>query len=190
MQHSCTRTCTSHYSLHMAGKKGRALSARPCKGTNRDNRPCRAPALKGQEWCRAHSPYVPESARFGTPAQARAAVAQRPSARYPRLHEIVEREIERRAEEIVGAALAALQAETLIVDKDGGEHRQEDGRTRLAAAVALMDRGLGRPATSGTLDVETRALVVELDARNPDARAALASVLRSRPVGRGGPGEV
>ena len=144
---------------------------------------CRCARVDG-EWCRAHNPLEPAETRFGSPVQAREAAIEswRDRGRYPRLHEIVEREIERRAQEIVGAALDALTATALLVDKDGGEHIHEDARTRLAAAVALMDRGLGRPPTSGTLDVQSASVQVTLDARDPQARAALADVLRRRPA--------
>lgn len=159
---------------------------RQCAGTSkRTGQPCRCTGVLPNGYCLAHQPpdstLVPADQRFGSPAQARAA-ATGVKRRYPRLREIVEAEIEAKALPIVKAALEQLDAQALLVDKDGVEHWAPDGRTRLQAAQYLIDRGLGRPHQSSTVEATSRGLVVKLDGADPQARAQLAEILRSRPA--------
>ena len=154
-----------------------------CIGTRKNGDPCRAPKVLSTDYCHAHSTSVSADQRFGSPAQARVAAQASAEARWtPKLAEVVRARLEAEAERIAGAAIAALDATVMIVDKDGGEHVHEDGRTRLAAAVALMDRGLGRPGTTVSANVDVRSVAVSIDATDPQARQALADVLRSRPA--------
>jgi hypothetical protein len=155
--------------------------ARSCKGQNKHGKPCKAAPLTDNDYCSAHDPTLPEETRFGSSTQAREASLLKPSTRFPRLHEVVERRLEERADDVIGTALKALSATSMLVDKDGNEHVHEDARTRLAAAVALMERGMGKPAQTTNVNADVRAAVLTVAANTPEQRHAIAEVLRARP---------
>ena len=46
---------------------------RRCKAKNKAGKPCKATPLKAKDFCSAHDPSLPDSARFGSHAQAKEA---------------------------------------------------------------------------------------------------------------------
>jgi hypothetical protein len=167
---------------------------RECKGEKKTGGPCGAAPLKpGTEidgikatgdYCRTHDPDLPADTRFGSPQQAREA-ATGVVRRFPRMRDVMERKLEEEADRIVDAQLEALNAERPIVVGDGPNATLElvpDYLTRLRAGDTLMSRALGKPAQEQVIHAEHQVLSVSFDGTDPDARAALAEVLRRRPA--------
>lgn len=134
---------------------------RQCKGETRRGRPCSVSPLtaagaaklglpaEDQDWCRAHHPDLPESARFGSRAQATEAGNLGGRPRTPRVVDVIKERIEEEVDQIVGALMDALGASEgiAVAVKGGGATLVEvpDHRTRIAAARELLDRAYGRP---------------------------------------------
>lgn len=154
-----------------------------CVGTNRRGGPCGRAPLKGKDFCLAHPPDTEEYAaiRFGSPEQA-AAAATGVERRYPRLREVIEREIEDKAERIVGAQIEALEATRITVNEETGEvHVHPDFAIRLRAGDTLVSRALGRPGSEQTINVDARSIHFDFDL-NDEQLATVHGLLRGRPA--------
>jgi hypothetical protein len=162
--------------------KPRKLPERQCTATSkRTGKRCRCAAMHGYERCPTHNALLPADARFGSRVQAREA-ATGVERRYPRLRETIEKEVEERAQAIVGAAIESLQATSLTVDREGDEHVHPDHLTRLRAADTLMQRALGRPSSEQTIHTDVQAVVVGLNGADPEIRERISELLGRRPV--------
>lgn len=137
-----------------------------CTGTTKAGQPCQASPLKDGNYCRAHDPELPASARFGSRAQATAAgkLGGRPKA--PRVVDILKERFEAEADEWLGALKDALQAHEAVTvgfGKDAYLEMVPDHRTRLQALSIAFDRVYGRPkqqteltgADGGPLEIVT-----------------------------------
>lgn len=125
-----------------------------CAGTNRKGNPCGVPALKGDDYCRAHSPNIPDSFRFGTPEQAAIAGSA------PKPHKLGAREALNEAfleaarehrDAIIAAYIDGLHAEKTVVVGNGPTAHTEsvpDPPTRVVSAEKLTDRVVGKPRQS------------------------------------------
>lgn len=153
-------------------------------GETKTGNRCKAPALKDDAFCSAHSTLLPVTARFGSSEQAREA-ATGVERRYPRLREVVAQRIEESAERIIEAQLEGLDATRAVVVGEGEnayvEHHP-DFLTRLRAGDTLTSRALGKPTTNVNANVESKALTVTFDASDPNARELLGKLLRARPA--------
>lgn len=138
-----------------------------CTGENARGEACGAWPLKGSTRCAAH-PIEPDSARFGSPAQAREAakLAGRPP--LPKPTEVARRLVEQHVAAILRPHFKALG---LMLNDDGtvtplergailtGESKSgkvvastiEDLGAQIAAAEKLLDRVYGRPKQSTEL---------------------------------------
>jgi hypothetical protein len=132
----------------MATKKKRPrCSAKTKRGTR-----CRAAPLKGTKRCSAH-PLEPDSARFGSPEQAREAGLQGGRPRLPRPHEVLRERIENDIERWLAPLEAALGAGKPVVVWDGQERQHhiefvEDPKLGMQAMKLAFDRVYGRPRQS------------------------------------------
>lgn len=68
--------------------------------------------------------------------------------------------------------------------------RSADERIRIAAAIALLDRGHGRPAQNVRLDVEQRQVTINIDLTSADAQrqregAEIAEAIAQTPLPSG-----
>lgn len=159
----------------------RRLPPRTCHGMNRAGKPCRVAPLKGGDYCRAHDPQLPEESRFGSTVQA-AAAATGVERRFPRLRETLEREIEDKAERIVGAQIEALDATRITIDEETGEvHVHPDYAIRLRAGDTLVSRALGRPGSEQAINVDARSIHFGV-ALSDDQLERVYGVLRDRPA--------
>ncbi len=170
------------------------MAKRACRGTTRRGTPCTVSPLtaagaaklglpeQDQDWCAAHHPDLPASARFGSRAQATEAGKQGGRPRLPRVVDVIKERIEAEADEVVDALMDALHATEgiAIAVKGGGATLVEtpDHKTRIAAARELLDRGYGRPkqqteltgADGGPVEIVPVAI-------DRDAAAAVAGIL-------------
>jgi hypothetical protein len=122
-----------------------------CSATTRKGQPCKVAPLKGSEYCRAHDPTLPDSSRFGSPAQAAVAGSA------PKPHKLGAREAMNEAfleaarehrDAIIAAYIDGLDAERTVVVGNGPSAFTEsvpDPPTRLTAAEKLTDRVIGKP---------------------------------------------
>lgn len=134
------------------------MSKRTCKGTTKAGKACKAnPLAAGTElggakasgdYCRAHDPDLPDSARFGSRAQAKAAgdLGGRPA--NPSVVGILRERFEARADAFLDALDEALQAQQPYTVGWGEEAYVEmvpDHRVRLKALEIAFDRVYGKP---------------------------------------------
>jgi hypothetical protein len=168
------------------------LPAVRCKALNKAGEPCRSPSVRSDGFCVAHSPMPMSNGEvFGSPEQTRKS-ATGVSKRFPKLTEIVERELEAKAEEIIKAHLEGLIATRTHVDAKGGEHVSPDHDTRWRSAAALLDRALGKAsssdetAASPSVNVDIR--LIEDPLMRDRARDLLQAISDSRTAGKFGPG--
>jgi hypothetical protein len=168
-----------------------------CKATAKSTgEPCKSNSTLPNGLCVAHQTRaaefgeepipLPDGTFFGSAEQSRRS-ASGVSKRYPKLQEIVEREIEDKAEYIVRAHIEGLIASRMHVDSRGEEHIHPDHDTRWRAAAALLDRALGRPVAAdeavGTANVSVNIALIE----NPALRDRAAELRRAIATGRPGP---
>lgn len=132
--------------------------ARRCKAKNAAGKPCRIRPMRGEDYCNAHHPNLPESSRFTGGAK--------PGAGRPRIErptEVAVRMIEERLEPLIENHLElALE-------------RVYDPNVRRAAGKDLLQYGLGMPTQrtevtgAGGGPVSIAHLVLTLDdAQNGD----------------------
>jgi hypothetical protein len=152
------------------------LPARRCKATTKAGEPCRSPSALSNGFCVSHQRLAEEpipdknGELFGSPEQVKRAQRDRGSLKFPRLQEVVERELEAKCEEIVKAHLEGLIATRTHVDAKGGEHTSPDHDTRWRAAASLLDRALGKPSPSADETANmTNVVNIEL-IENPEMR--------------------
>lgn len=157
---------------------------RSCTGTNRRGGPCGRAPLKGKDFCLAHPPPDSEeyaAIRFGSPEQA-AAAATGVERRYPRLREVLERELEDKAETIVGRQIEALDATRVVVNEMTGEVTvHPDYSLRAKVGDMLTTRALGRPGSEQTINVDARSIHFDFDL-NDEQLATVHGLLRDRPA--------
>ena len=132
----------------------RESERRCCQATNRSYQPCRAAPLTGSNDCRAHDPQLPADTRFGSSEQAtQAAVGV--ERRTPGVMELMRKQVEARAEEVLAPYSEALRE---------GDNLEQ----RMKAADRLLDRVFGRPRQStelqGSLSADERRLESDIDA--------------------------
>lgn len=133
-----------------------------CKGKTRKGAKCKAPALKGKKHCSAHAPDLPDSARFGSPVQAREAgqLGGRPPLPKPTdvARQLVEENVHRVLRPHFKALGLDIQEDGTVVSLDHGailtgESKEgvvvaseiEDLGAQIAAAERLLDRIYGKP---------------------------------------------
>lgn len=151
------------------------MNARACKGTTRKDTPCEAKPLKAGSviegvtvngnHCRAHDPDLPDSARFGSRAQAKEAAKLGGRPPMPKPTEVARQLVERHVYAVLRPHFKALGLE---LEDDGsvtpmtlgavltGESKDgiviaskiEDLGAQIAAAEKLLDRVYGRPKQS------------------------------------------
>lgn len=176
------------------------IPARTCKGTSkRTGKPCRVAPLKDRDYCRAHDAELPDSARFGSRAQAKEAAKLGGRPRLPRPTEVARELVEENVLAILRPHFLTLGYDVEIVDggpvltkrQDGGAKLYgtsreglvrvsdaEDLAAMIAAAEKLLDRVYGRPKQATELTgpdggpVQTEATVVEV-APPADRRAQI-----------------
>jgi hypothetical protein len=115
---------------------------RRCSAKNKAGDPCRATPLKGREWCSAHDPDLPESARFKGGAKKGAG---RP--RNPRATDVLRDQLERLHAPALQALEDALTATRGYVVGSGDSAELElipDHALRLTAARDVLDRINGK----------------------------------------------
>jgi hypothetical protein len=162
----------------------RKLPERQCTATSKaTGKRCRCAAMHGYDRCPTHNVLLPADARFGSSVRARDA-ATGVERRYPRLRETIEKEVEQKAQAIVGAAIESLQATAMTVDREGAEHVHPDYLTRLRGADTLMQRALGRPSSEQTIHSDVQAVVVGLNGADLEAREHISALLGRRPARR------
>jgi hypothetical protein len=168
-----------------------------CKGTSKTTgKPCKANSIRPNGYCVAHQLQAPDpipmanGMHFGSPEQVRAAQRDRGSLRFPRLTEVVERELEAKCEEIVNAHLEGLIATRTHVDAKGGEHTVADYDTRWRSAAALLERALGKAASSDETvagpSVHVDLRLIENPAMRERAQDLLQAISDSRTAGKFG----
>lgn len=135
---------------------------RRCQAKNKAGQPCNASPLKGKNFCSAHDPVTPPSARFGSRAQATEAgkLGGRPP--LPKPTDLARELLERHVYAVFRPHFKALGLE---LEDDGsvtpmvrgaimtGESKDgtvvaseiEDLGAQIAAAEKLLDRVYGRP---------------------------------------------
>jgi hypothetical protein len=150
--------------------------------SKRSGEQCKSAPMTGYPVCCAHNTALDEARRFGSHAQARTASALAPHERYPRLRETIEKQVEAKAQAIVGAAIESLQATSLTVDREGAEHIHVDYLTRLRGADTLMQRVLGKPASEQTVHADVRGVVIGIDGADPETRQMVSKLLGRRLV--------
>lgn len=137
-----------------------------CNATAKNGEPCKAHPLKGSDYCGAHDPALPESARFGSPAQAKEAakLAGRPP--MPKPTDVMRRLVEDNAAVVLrphfrtlGFDIEVGEDGPRLVEFEGGPAKiygtSKDGDVRvsnyddlgamMAAAERLFDRVYGKP---------------------------------------------
>lgn len=127
---------------------------RACKELAKDGTPCEANPLKGKDFCSAHDPDSPPSARFGSPAQARKAGLQGGRPPKPRVTEILRERFEEEVEEYLAVLKEALEANEGVTVGWGEDAYLEmipDHKVRLKALEIAFDRVYGRPKQSTEL---------------------------------------
>lgn len=162
-----------------------------CGGTTKAGKPCKAAPLrkdveiqgvtvKGKH-CRAHDPDLPDSARFGSRAQAKAAGDQGGRPRNPRVVEVLRDRFEARADEFLDAldeALKAMQPYTVGWGEEAYVEMVPDHRVRLKALEIAFDRVYGRPKQATEISgpgggaIPTAPLIPEDPEWHRDALAA------------------
>jgi hypothetical protein len=158
-----------------------------CKALNKQGEPCKSPSVRADGYCNAHSSLPMANGEvFGSPEQTRTS-ATGVSKRYPKLTEIVEREIEAKAADIIQAHLEGLRASRLHVDAHGGEHEHPDHDTRWRAAAALLDRALGKPGPGDGEMANPNVSVNIALVTDPAMRERAAELRRSIAATRPGP---
>lgn len=159
----------------------RRLPLRTCKGLSKRGKPCRVAPLKTGDYCRAHDPMLPDEARFGSAVQAGNA-SRGVERRYPRLREALERELEDKAELIVGRQVEALDATRVVVNEVTGEVTMHpDYSLRAKVGDMLTSRALGRPGSEQTINVDARSIHFDFDL-NDEQLSKVHGLLRDRPV--------
>lgn len=123
------------------------MPARSCNANAKSGKPCKATPLKGKNFCAAHDPETPASARFGSRAQATEAgkLGGRPKA--PRVVDVLKERMEAEIDTWLGALKDALHAEMPFSVGWGEDAEMEmvpDHRTRLAAFKEACDRAYGK----------------------------------------------
>jgi hypothetical protein len=119
-----------------------------CKAMTKAGKPCKAPSLKEKEFCSAHDPDTPPSARFGSHAQAREAGLLGGRPRKPRVSEVLRERFEEEADEyyaVLREAREAMEPYTVGWGEDAHIEMVPDHKVRLKAVEVAFDRSYGRP---------------------------------------------
>jgi hypothetical protein len=161
------------------------VSKRRCKGKTRAGKACKAHPPRDSDYCRAHDPELPDSVRFGSRAQARAAGQLGGRPRNPRvvdvLRDLLEEDLREEIQQVYRDALAAERGFLIVAGQETELKTLPDHATQLKAAEALLDRAYGKPKQalehSGAGDDDAEAVTFRLDRKT---RKAIAQGLEQR----------
>lgn len=149
-----------------------------CRGTNKAGEPCGCPPRKGTDYCSAHSPVSPGSARFGSPEQAaprrRPKRPGRPSDFTPQAEQMILEAVRAGASLKSAAGHAGVSDRTLQRWKAAGEEEDAPADLRVFSDALVQARAQGRVALAASIrraanEGDWRAAAWMLERLEPEA---------------------
>lgn len=185
--------------MNVPHMRNHRVAMAPCSGINKAGGPCGAHPLKGTDHCAAH-PISPDSARFGSPEQAREAAKSAGRPRLPKPTDVARRLIEENVAVVLRPHFRALGHDVEVDDQgvhlvpvEGGGAKlhgtSKDGYVRVSdhddlgaqmtASEKLQDRVWGRPKQQTEISgPDGGPLEVVPIAPDAERAAAIAKLLR------------
>jgi hypothetical protein len=128
------------------------VTPRRCSATNRSGEPCGCPPLRDRDTCSAHSPTIPDEARFGSSERARAAGHAGGRPRVERPTDLMRRLVHEHVAafisplfEVAGLDVRLVNGEVVVTPRPGGRAEMTEQQIAVVKVCnQVMDRVDGR----------------------------------------------